>query len=242
MSGWYDGEVPVAEVLRRCEAEIARTAGDWMVEAAGLSYSAGANAMQGEFDRAREMIEQSLALCGEFRMTNIYPTFERRDIEMLAGDYEAAEAWLREALGDMEAISRGWGLDLVVEASIGLALCAQDRYDEAERSVPTIPAERGGLIWAQILPRRARARALARLGRATEAERLADEAVAIADQTDGLNLQADSRLDRADVLSALGRDDDAARDVDAALALYERKGNLVMAGRCRELPTHASPT
>jgi len=243
LSTWYDGDVPVDEVLRRCEEEIQRSPGDWMIEACALSYSSGMTAMRGEFDRARELIERSIALCGEFNIINVYPTFERRDVELLAGNFTGAEAWLRRAQQESFGIAEWWGVNLALGASLAVALCGQDRYDEVAHMTANVPSDTDGLIWGHVLSRRARARALARVGQPEEAAKLADEAVSLAERTDGLNQRADALLDRAEVADVLGRDDDAARDVAAALALYERKGNLVMAERARRFrapPTPAS--
>ena len=58
-----------------------------------------------------------------------------------------------------------------------------------------------------------------------EAERLAAEAVRLAEPTDMLTMRGDALLDQAAVLAAAGRPDDAARAALAALALYRAKGN-----------------
>jgi tetratricopeptide (TPR) repeat protein len=83
------------------------------------------------------------------------------------------------------------------------------------------------------------AKLLARWGQYADAERLAREAVAIYDRADEINHQADVRMDLAEVLELAGRQSEAATAVEDALALYERKGNVVMAGmaadRLREL-------
>ena len=83
----------------------------------------------------------------------------------------------------------------------------------------------------QILWRQARGKVLARRGELEEGERLAREAVALAEETDMLNAHADALIDLAEVLTLAGQD--ALAELDRALALYERKGNLVMAERTR---------
>jgi tetratricopeptide (TPR) repeat protein len=75
---------------------------------------------------------------------------------------------------------------------------------------------------------------LARRGEHAEAERIAREAVAIGEQTDMLDAQGDMYADLAEVLSLADRPQEAAEALEQALARYERKGNLVMAGRMRE--------
>jgi class 3 adenylate cyclase len=72
---------------------------------------------------------------------------------------------------------------------------------------------------------------LARRGEFHEGERLAREAVALAEETDMLNAHADALIDLAEVLTLA--DQDGRAELEQALALYERKGNLVMAERAR---------
>jgi len=64
-----------------------------------------------------------------------------------------------------------------------------------------------------------------------EPERLAREAIALAEQTDMLNARGDALLDLAEVLALAGRD--ARAELEQALVLYEQKRNFVMAERTR---------
>jgi len=233
LEAYYDGEVPVDQAIRSCEQELQGRPGDWMVEACALACSSGLHAMRGDFDHARELVARSLAIADEFNVLNVYPTFERRDIEMLAGDFAAAERWLRAAAKNVFRLQHWWGLGFEIQASIAVALCHQGRYEEAARLTALMPAQVGDNAWGHVFWRCGRARALARVGSPDEAIVLANEAIEMADQTDSPNLRGDALLDRADVLRVCGNDEDAARDIDAALALYERKGNLVMAERAR---------
>ena len=58
----------------------------------------------------------------------------------------------------------------------------------------------------QMLWRQARGKVLARRGELEEGERLAREAVALAEETDMLNAHADALLDLAEVLALAGQD------------------------------------
>jgi tetratricopeptide (TPR) repeat protein len=78
-----------------------------------------------------------------------------------------------------------------------------------------------------------RAKALARLGRFEEAERLAREAVAILADTDYVNAHADTVADLGEVLLHAGRPSDAVTAVREAIHLYELKGNVASAGALR---------
>ena len=204
-----------------------------MVSGGALACSGGLYAMLGNFDRARELVDHALAVVEEFKVLNVYPTFERRDVEMLAGNFAGTEEWLRIAMKTVGHLQDWWGLGFVLQASLAGVLCEQERFEEAERLTEALPVGAADWIAPHVLWRGARARALARLARPDEAIALATEAATMAEPTDGLNLRAGVLLDQADVLGACGRDDDAARSAAAALELYERKGNLVMAERAR---------
>jgi thioredoxin-like negative regulator of GroEL len=86
----------------------------------------------------------------------------------------------------------------------------------------------------QILWRQARALVLAQRADSQAGEALAREAAAIADATDYLDAQGDAYFDLAEVLALAGKSEEAAEALEQALARYERKENLVMAGRTRQ--------
>jgi class 3 adenylate cyclase len=155
------------------------------------------------------------------------------EIAMLAGDHEAAVHYLRRSCESLEA--RGMRNVLSSTApQLGRALCALGRSDEAAPLAQLgrqLAAEHD--VWAQMLWRQAQALVDAASGKHAEAERLAREAVAIAERTDGLNLQGDALCDLAEVLAAVGRTDEAAATLEQALERYERKQNVPMAERVR---------
>jgi hypothetical protein len=76
---------------------------------------------------------------------------------------------------------------------------------------------------------------LAERGEAEEAERLAREAVALAERTDFLSMHADALVDLAEVVRLLGRSDEAAPALKVALKLYKQKGNAAAAKRVTAL-------
>jgi tetratricopeptide (TPR) repeat protein len=89
-------------------------------------------------------------------------------------------------------------------------------------------------VLTQTLWRRVDALVLASRGEYQEAERLAREAVAIIERTDGLRWQGDALCDLAEVLQRAGRSQDAATSLQQALDRYERKRNLAMAAQVRQ--------
>ena len=87
-----------------------------------------------------------------------------------------------------------------------------------------------------------KAKVLARSGEEhADAERLAREAVETCEKTDLLNDSASVYADLAEALF-IGRTEGAVEALEQALARYERKENLVMAGRDRACLTELQPS
>jgi tetratricopeptide (TPR) repeat protein len=155
-------------------------------------------------------------------------------VEMLAGDADAAEQVLRHGYETLERI--GAKSDLIpVGCYLAQAMCMQGRYGETERLAILIEDWDPDALPEVASARCARAKAVARLGRTEEGERLARGAVALIDRTDFLIDQADARLDLAEVLCLVGRSEEAELPLGEALRLHEEKGNLVSAERARVL-------
>jgi hypothetical protein len=81
--------------------------------------------------------------------------------------------------------------------------------------------------------RAALAKVRARRGSFEEAESLAREAIDLVETTDALNQQGNVYLALAEVRRLAARNDEASAAVAAAVAAFERKGNVVSAGRAR---------
>ena len=150
---------------------------------------------------------------------------------MLKGDALRAEAAARETCETAQAKGE-LGNFMWYCCNHARALLELGREDEAEqwlaRGRETAPSEERlpQMLWRQVS-----GKVLARRGELQGGERLAREAVALAEETDMLNAHADALIDLAEVLALGGQD--ARAELDLALALYERKGNLVMAARTR---------
>jgi tetratricopeptide (TPR) repeat protein len=154
-------------------------------------------------------------------------------VETRAGDQDAAERELRESCELLEQMGdRGWLSTFA--ANLGHVLCSLGRYDEAgewgEKS-----RELGGsddivtqMLWRQVL-----ARVHGHRGEWEDAERLALEAVEYGERTDMLVNRGVAHLDLAEVLDVVGRHAAAAAEAGKALDLFERKGDLPMAGQTR---------
>jgi tetratricopeptide (TPR) repeat protein len=109
-------------------------------------------------------------------------------------------------------------------------------------SAARLGRERGGEqdFATQMLWRQVQALVDAHRGEHDESERLAREAVAIAERTDALNFQGDALCDLAKVFAAAGRGDAAAAALEQALERYERKKNLAMVSQVHQQTGHAS--
>ncbi len=224
--GHFNGPTPVEEALRWYETRGA-TAHHSIASRARLE------AMRGRFEQARSLDRQALARAEELgdRVAIAAGGAHGHFIETLAGDAAAAERRARrgcELLGQVGG--SGW---LSTQAGyLAQALCALGRYDEAEKwSRRSEELGASDDVITQMLWRQARAKVLARRRELGEGERLAREAVALAEQTDMLSAHGDALMDLAEVLALAGKDPRA--ELEQALALYERKGNLVMADRAR---------
>jgi tetratricopeptide (TPR) repeat protein len=126
-------------------------------------------------------------------------------------------------------------------ADLAEALYAQSRYEEAEAWARTSETNAGeDDLTAQPSWRSVRAKVLARRGALEEAERLAREAVGLAEGTDALNQRAKAEADLAEVLRLAGRSDEAAGHLGEALRLYELKGNTPGLQKVRALLDQAA--
>src|SRR5262249_40742857 len=188
-------------------------------------------AMSGRIDEGRLLIGQakSLALELGLRSMAMHAVGESAgDIELQAGDPEAAERELRGSYDWLEAIG-DWGHLSTIAGNLADALLQQGRAEEA---APIIDLAARLAIEddadAQIGVRRVRGRLLAERGQLEEAEQVAREATARAALTDFLNVRGQALCDLAEVLALAGKDGEAADAFVEAIALYERKGNVVM--------------
>ncbi len=155
------------------------------------------------------------------------------DIERLIGDLDAAEAALAEGVALLEQLSRYSAL-AEVYAHHGLALADLGRIDEAEAALARADSRIDpGDLATQIVLSRCRAKVLAGRGEVAAALEAAHRAIALADETDNINDQAEARADLAEILSADQRPLEAAGVYAEALSRFERKENLVMAARVR---------
>jgi DNA-binding SARP family transcriptional activator len=232
----FYGPAPVGQGIELCESILARPDEQQRVRAAALRALGGLRAMQGDFDRGRELLVEQRAIYEDLGLTvtaaSTAETFGF--LELLAGNPEAAE---RELLIGSERLDRvGETSNLSnIFAMLAQAVLALGRPDDALRYTQlSEQMSADDDLSSQVQWRSARAKVLARLGHQDEAEELARGAVTLAGRTDFLILRADALVDLVDVLrqnGGVGCTD----TIREAIDLYERKGNVVSAARTRTL-------
>jgi class 3 adenylate cyclase/tetratricopeptide (TPR) repeat protein len=231
------GPTPVEDGIRRCEEVIGETRGDRRIEAEVLATQAVLVAMLGRFQEARVHLRRTGEIYKDLGLLyGLRNTSEARlEMELLAGDPVQAEHHARAVYEEHTWMSRR------AASALALALCAQGRYEEANRYTEITGTQLGDQVMDQILWRIARSRALAGLGQLDETARVAREAVMLAGSTDALNLHGDALMALAEALRAAGRPDHAAEAGRQALDRYARKGNLVSVRKAETLLSGLTP-
>ena len=155
------------------------------------------------------------------------------EIARMAGDHETAARHLQTLCDWLEEREQFALLGTYV-CLLGRELCDLGRFDEAEALArhgrDLIGDREDDAHWW----RRVQALVLSHRGEHEEADRLAREAIAGVEQTDGLTFQGDAWYDLAEVLAGAGREEDAAAALALALDRYERKQNIPLARQVRE--------
>ncbi len=229
----YFGTTPMSELLAWLDEQERQGVRNFGL---GL-HRAGAVAMLGRFDEARAILADLRTEAADRGATMLLPLalcHSGVDVELLAGDPAAAVELGEEGCRLFEELGeKGWLSTAAGKLAQAYYTC--DRLEEAEAWAGR--AEELGAsddAITQMLWRQVRAKVLARRGEHAEAERLARDAVEIGEKTDLIDPQGDMYVDLAEVLALSERPKEAAEALQQALARYERKGNVVMAGRTRE--------
>jgi class 3 adenylate cyclase/tetratricopeptide (TPR) repeat protein len=229
--GRLSGRTPVSELLAWIDERDPAEVGASM-----QPVRAEALAMLTRFEEARAILaEQRTVQAERGRSIDLAGTlgFDTVGLELLAGDYAAAVRFglegcrLYEELGERSYLSGAAAL-------LGQAYYGLGDLDQAE-SWAARSREHGASddLLAQMLWRQVQAKVLARRGAGAEAEGLAREAVAVAEQTDMLDFQALAYADLGEVLELVGRVTDAAEAFKQALARFTEKENFAQSTRVR---------
>jgi class 3 adenylate cyclase/tetratricopeptide (TPR) repeat protein len=230
------GPTPVSEAVARCERLLAHGLATRQAEGLVLSVLAHLRAMQGEFDKARNLYGRARTQLEELGAVNAaLASIDSSVVEMLAGDPVAAERELREDYEKLSSLGDKYFLPPLA-ALLARAVAAQGRHEEAHELAGTSQqlAADDDLV-AQALWRGVKAKLLAAEGRLDEAEELAREAIELLGQTDALIEQADALMELAEVLVKRGQIRAARAVVEESRRLYERKESLVALERAQAL-------
>jgi DNA-binding SARP family transcriptional activator len=222
----YFGPTPVGQAIDRCRALLEFEVADLASEASVYAHLGGLHAMACEFDEAARCLDESRAMYLDLgRRPSLLATWApiAARAARYRGEPDAAVATYLETCEELLAANAGFHLSTQA-AELADLLCELERHDEAETWTAVAErhaqrADRQGAVCALI----ARAHLLASAD-SDDAEDRARDAVALAEQTDELNLRGAARLALAAVLERRGSDtapDERAR----AVAEFEAKGN-----------------
>jgi tetratricopeptide (TPR) repeat protein len=223
----------VEEAIGRMRELLDQTRGRrW--EAWTLRAMARLEARRGRFAEARALLAKGMAIVEELGLRFSLSLFllTGGEIEAFAGEPAAAERQLR----DSYELCKRLGDKRYIEVATNLAevLHLQGRDEEALWFTEEVEALAEPDIPEQFLWRKARAKVLAARGEVEEAERLAREAVALAERTDHLEEHANALMTLAEVLRRAGRAHEATPALRDALDLLRQKGNTVLARRAQQ--------
>jgi tetratricopeptide (TPR) repeat protein len=230
------GSMPVGEALALCGELAAQSQGDRALTAMLDAHTAYLEALDGRFEQARSRVAEAGSVLEELGKGMLLASAQRLhagQIELLAGDIAAAEAHFRDGYRRLEALGEQGNL---AGLAVYLAAVLHRAGRDEEADVLAAEAARSGNpddAEVQILWRSTRARIYAAAGNIAEAERLAREAVSIADRTDATSMRADALLTLAEILGRAGAEEDARDAARRASSLYETKGNRIGAREAR---------
>jgi tetratricopeptide (TPR) repeat protein len=189
------------------------------------------------FDEARLLLAHTIAQLNERGLTlwTALATGTGGEIEILAGDIEAAERLTRRGCEQLERLGdRGW---LSTEAcKLADALYALGRYQEAAQW-----AERGLELGhhtdlaTQLAGLAVRSRLLAREGDSPAALALAHQVEELAKTSDSPIDHGEAALNLAQVMSLTGDRAGAQQAVRRAIGCYQRKGATAYVARAQRL-------
>ncbi|CAN5604621.1 AAA family ATPase [soil metagenome] len=229
------GPTPVDDGVALCHELMA--APDRPAESAILFHLGMFAAMKGDFDEARRLAAQAIAILeslGRALQAAAQVQYSGH-IEMLAGEWGAAAAEFRRGYDPLVAMnSKGYAS--TVAGQLGQALCRLGHLEEAQAfaAVCRDTADADDLI-SHALWRCVDAEISSGRGNHEEAVRLAGEAVELTAGTDSIGLRADCGMTFGAALTAAGRRAEATAAVADAKILYGRKGDAVSEARAAEL-------
>jgi tetratricopeptide (TPR) repeat protein len=237
------GPTPVSEAIQRCQEIVGQVESDKRTLGLVLCCLAQLRAMDGDFERARELYRQARSTLEDVGAGVVAASTSLNSwwVEMLAGDAASAERELRRDYEALEAMGEQYLLSTVAAALAQVAF-AQDRLDEADAvSKVALGLADEDDIDSQALARCVRAKVLARRAEAEDGQRLAREALALVRGSQNPVLLAHTLVDLAHVLLAAGELGEAEEALAEALGLFRSKGDRVSAQRAEAMLAMAAP-
>jgi class 3 adenylate cyclase len=234
----YFGPMPVSEAIRRCAALLRDEASNRVGQANVTVFLGGLVAQQGDFVQARTLLASARATYEEFvhrpSAANYHATIWA-EVELLAGNVDTAESVLRQLCDELQDL-RDFSHLASRASDLAEVLYREDRLDEASEWVQVaVQHAAADDTDAQILWRPVQAKVLARGNEFELAEKLAREAVTLAEVSDGLNRRAKVLRDLGEVLRLAGQADGAVSALHCAIDVYHQKGNVVAAALMQPL-------
>jgi class 3 adenylate cyclase/tetratricopeptide (TPR) repeat protein len=240
------GPTQVDDAIERTSQILEQVSGNRLSRGWVLSLLAHLRGMKGEFEGARELYRAGLAAMEEMGAGwyVAWTSLSAGRVEMLAGDYQAAERELRRGFELLDRMGERY-LRSTVAALLARAVFEQGRLDEAEELTRAAEELAGaGDVETQAAWRSVRARVLARRQESEDAARLGQDALQLLLPTDSAVMKVEALADLGEVFEDLG-DPSGSWALEEAIKLAELKGNVAAATQLRlalgRLPSAAGP-
>jgi class 3 adenylate cyclase/Flp pilus assembly protein TadD len=228
-----DSPTPVPAAIAACEEMLARDLRHKQSEAMILNSLACLVALDGDFDRARNLYRQARSMLEDVgaRVLAASTSFMLARVELLAGAPEAAEVDLRQDYERLEELG-----EVFIRPSIGAmlahALLAQGRLEEAETlAVEAQSLTSGDDIEVDAICLAVRAKVLAHRGDVSEAVQLAEGAVSAIPRVEAPLMRTDALVDLAGIYVAAGKLEQARTALEEARDLAVLKEMAVPLAR-----------
>jgi class 3 adenylate cyclase/tetratricopeptide (TPR) repeat protein len=230
----YWSPASLDEVDREAERSVteARNRGLYSLEAGSLGVRARIAALRGQFEEARQLLQQASGILPEFPDLLMIgnDVLSEAIVEWAAGDVDRAGKVLERGLEEAQrAVVSSRSQIAHLAALLGRVRLWQDRDSDAEQAVEI--ARRASVaseLGAQARWRQVEALLLARRGMLEQARELVQQAVETALlRTQSPEIQAQALVDQAEVLQRAGDRGQAAKAARQALERYQRRGDRV---------------
>jgi class 3 adenylate cyclase/tetratricopeptide (TPR) repeat protein len=228
------GPTPVDEAIDRCEEILGQVTANRLSRGWVLCLLAHLHAMKEEFDTARELYRNGRAAMEEMGegWYVAWAALSSARVELLAGDYHAAEIELRRGFDLLEQMGERY-LRSTLTALLARTAEGQGRLDEAEE-MTKLAEELAGAddVETQAAWRSVRAKVYADRGRLDEAAKLSQEALQLLLPTDSAVMKVETLAGLGEVFGLLG-EPTAAWALNEAITLSEAKGNVAAVAALR---------